>query len=46
VIRMAELGKLAAGLTFLSNVGLRFLKSLPPNNGNGNVLKKEISPKE
>jgi len=34
VIRMAELGKLAVGLTLLSNVGLRFLKNLPSHNGN------------
>ncbi len=36
VIRMAELGKLAVGLTFLSNVGLRFLRSIPPENNNNN----------
>lgn len=34
VIRMAELGKLAIGLTLLSNIGLKFLKDIPTN-GNG-----------
>lgn len=33
IIRMAELGKLAVGLTFLSNIGLKFVKSIPDNNG-------------
>lgn len=32
ILRMAELGKLAIGLTFLSNVGLKFLRSVPDKN--------------
>ncbi|MDP2684666.1 MAG: lysylphosphatidylglycerol synthase transmembrane domain-containing protein [bacterium] len=33
IIRIAELGKLGVGLTFLSNVGLKFLRSIPEKNG-------------
>lgn len=33
IIRMAELGKLAIGLSFLSNIGLKFVRSIPARNG-------------
>jgi len=36
IFRMAELGKLAVGLTFLSNIGLKFLRSIPKNGNNNN----------
>jgi uncharacterized protein (TIRG00374 family) len=36
IFRMAELGKLAVGLSFLLNIGLKFLRSIPKNGNNNN----------
>ena len=43
IIRMAELGKLAVGLTFLSSIGLKFVRNIPKiGNGNSNDKTEEI----
>lgn len=36
ILRVAEMAKLGIGFTFLSNIGLKFLKELPEKNGNNN----------
>lgn len=36
IIRVAELGKLVVGLSFLSNIGLKFLRNIPRNGNNHN----------
>ena len=39
IVRIAELGKLAVGLSFLSNVGLKFLRNIPKDENNNNHLR-------
>lgn len=41
ILRVAEMGKLAVGLSFLSNIGLKFLRNIPKN-GNNNHNNHQI----
>ena len=46
IIRMAELGKLAVGLSYLSNIGLKFVRSIPGQNGLHDEDKEEDNSRE
>ena len=42
IIRMAEFGKLVVGFSYLSNIGLKFLRSIPEKHGfNGDDKNEE-----